>query len=68
MVDGLRFKTQMLVNSPEEFYLRPLLYPDKFPQDRNVVVGSDLAARIQAQEVAGHLVFDGIGVTEVKAP
>jgi hypothetical protein len=70
-------KTQTEVNSPQEFYLRPLLYPEKFPQDRKVVLAPQVAARIQAQEAAGHLVFEGdldagsdldIGVTEVKGP
>ncbi len=62
-------KTQMLVKSPEEFYLRPLLYPDKFPQDRNVVITPDVAARIQGQEQAGHLVFGAdLDITEVKGP
>ncbi len=66
-------KTQTLVNSPAEFYLRPLLYADKFPQDRKIALAPDVAARIQAQEVAGHLVFEGdlggdLGVTEVKGP
>jgi hypothetical protein len=62
-------KTQTLVNSPAEFYLRPLLYPNKFPQERTIVVPPDVAARIHAQEQAGYLVFeDDFGVTEVKEP
>ncbi len=42
---------------------------DKFPQDRNIVLAPEVAARIHAQEQAGHLVFEAdIGVTEVKGP
>ncbi|MBI3301160.1 MAG: hypothetical protein HYZ72_03650, partial [Deltaproteobacteria bacterium] len=58
-------KTQSLVNSPAEFYLRPLLYPDKFPQERKIELTPDVAGRIRAQEAAGHLVFEPV-VTEVK--
>ena len=62
-------KTQTLVNSPAEFYLRPLLYPDKFPHDRTVAPAPEVAARIRAQEAAGHLVFEvPVGVVEVRAP
>jgi hypothetical protein len=51
-------KTQTLVNSPAEFYLRPLLYQGKFPQARKIELASDVDARIRAQEAAGHLVFE----------
>jgi hypothetical protein len=51
-------KTQALVNTPAEFYLRPLLYLDKFPQARKVTLVPDLDARIRAQETTGHLVFE----------
>jgi hypothetical protein len=51
-------KTQALVNTPAEFYLRPVLYPDKFPQARKVVLAPDVDARMRAQEAAGHLVFE----------
>lgn len=60
-------KTHSLVNSPEEFYLRPLLYPDKFPQARKIELAPDVDARIRAQEAAGHLVFE-TAVAEVKGP
>jgi Protein of unknown function (DUF1329) len=60
-------KTQSLVNTPEEFYLRPLLYQDKFPRDRRVELAADVAARIRAQETAGHLVFDS-AATQLKGP
>lgn len=51
-------KTQALVNSPAEFYLRPLLYQGKFPQARKIELAPDVDARIRAQEAAGHLVFE----------
>lgn len=41
----------------KEFYLRPDLYLDKFPRDRKIDLSPELAARIAAQERAGHLVF-----------
>jgi uncharacterized protein DUF1329 len=60
-------KTQALVKTPAEFFLRPLLYPDKFPQARKVELAPDVAARIRAQEAAGHLVFETT-VAEGKSP
>ena len=60
-------KTQTLVNTPDEFYMRPRLYPDKFPQDRTVVLSPEVAARIRAQEAAGRLVFETpLELAEVK--
>ena len=50
-------KTQAEVRSPEEFFLRPRLYRDKFPQERKVVFPAEVEARVQAQEAAGHIVF-----------
>ena len=58
-------KTQSLVSSPGEFFLRPRLYEEKFPQERSIVPAADIEARIRAQEAAGHLVFDS-AVAEVK--
>jgi hypothetical protein len=52
-------KTQAAVHSPEEFFLRPHLYREKFPQEREIVLSADLQARIQAQEAAGRMVFTG---------
>ena len=61
-------KSQSLVYSPEKFFLRPLLYPEKFPQDRSVAISAELAQRYRLQEEAGHLVFDGSSpLIEVKA-
>ena len=51
-------KTQALVYTPEKFFLRPLLYPEKFPLERKMVVSEAVARRIDAQEAAGHLVFE----------
>jgi Protein of unknown function (DUF1329) len=50
-------KSQADVNSPEEFFLRPALFEDKFPGERKIDLPSDLRARIDAQEKAGYLVF-----------
>lgn len=51
-------KSQGLIHDPEQFYLRPLLYPGKFPEHRNTVLPNALAARHAAQEAAGRLVFE----------
>jgi hypothetical protein len=51
-------KSQSLVHSPREFYLRPLLDREKFPDERKIVIAPDVEARIRAQEEAGHLVFE----------
>ena len=50
-------KTLMVLNSPDEFYLRPTLDREKFPEERKIVLTPELEARIQAQEQAGRLVF-----------
>jgi hypothetical protein len=50
-------KNLMGLNSPEEFYLRPRLDVGKFPQERKIEIDPELAARVEAQEKAGHLVF-----------
>ncbi len=60
-------KTQSLVKSPEEFFLRPLLDLGKFPLERKVVLTPDVDARIRAQEAAGHLVFE-TSTAEIKGP
>ena len=48
---------------PDQFYLRPLLYLDKFPQHRHIALTPEVAARVAAQEAAGHLVFEVTGNT-----
>ncbi len=51
-------KSQAMVSSPEEFYMRPRLLKGKFSDERPVSVSLAIAARIAAQDKAGHLVFD----------
>ena len=53
-------KSQFGVNTPEEFFLRPMLDADKFPSERRIQVDAALAARINAQDAAGRLVFDAV--------
>ena len=50
-------KSQVEVTSPEQFFLRPTLDRDKFPQHRKIELPPALEAAISAQEAAGHLVF-----------
>ena len=50
-------KTLMVLNSPEEFYLRPSLDREKLPEERKIRLSPELENRIDAQEQAGRLVF-----------
>ncbi|HEX9871655.1 MAG TPA: DUF1329 domain-containing protein [Candidatus Tectomicrobia bacterium] len=50
-------KTLATVRVPEEFFLRPHLYRDKFPEERKIIIAPEVDARIQAQDAAGRLVF-----------
>lgn len=50
-------KSQAEIQTPEEFFLRPALFEDKFPGERNISLPPDLRARIDGQEKAGQLVF-----------
>ncbi len=59
-------KTQALVNSPAEFYLRPLLCPDKFSQERKIELSPEVDRRVRAQQAAVHVVFDS--QVEASAP
>ena len=52
------YKTRADVPRPDQFYLRPLLYPDKFPHHRRIHLAPRVAARVAAQERAGHIVFE----------
>ena len=52
------YKTYADVSRPDQFYLRPRLYPDKFPDHRPIQLTPLVAARVAAQERAGHLVFE----------
>lgn len=51
-------KSQATMPNPEAFFLRPALYRDKFPQERQIMLSPQLEARIRAQETAGQLVFE----------
>jgi hypothetical protein len=51
-------KSQVEVTSAQQFFLRPALERDKFPQERKIVLPPELEARIQAQEAKGYLIFD----------
>ncbi len=55
------FKTRGDVPSPDQFYLRPLLYPDKFPAHRPISLAPEVMARVAAQEAAGRIVFETNG-------
>ena len=51
-------KSQARLQSPDEVYLRPHLYPDRFPGHRNPTLPPDLTERYAAQEAAGKMVFE----------
>ena len=54
-------KSQAEVAIPEQFFLRPHLYQEKFPQERQVQLPPRVAGRVRAQEAAGQLVFEESG-------
>jgi hypothetical protein len=51
-------RTQSMVTSPKEFYLRPALELGKFPEERHVRLSLEVEERIRAQDAAGHLLFE----------
>jgi hypothetical protein len=51
-------KTQATVRTPADMFLRPRLYREKFPDERQIVISPEVDARIQAQDAAGRLVFN----------
>ncbi len=51
-------KSQLGVNTPEEFFLRPTLELGKFPTERHLQLSTVLEERIRAQDAAGRLVFE----------
>ncbi|MEX2482301.1 MAG: DUF1329 domain-containing protein [Gammaproteobacteria bacterium] len=51
-------KTQAIIDSPDQFFLRPHLSPDKFPAVRNPRLKPVVEARYRAQEAAGKLIFE----------
>lgn len=59
LVDSL--KTQALIEDPDHYFLRPQLDRDKFPAARKIVLAPEVEARVQAQESAGHLIFETDG-------
>ena len=54
-------KSQVLIGDPDEYFMRPHLFPGKFPGARNVSIPADLEARVRAQNEAGHLIFESGG-------
>jgi hypothetical protein len=56
-------KSQALVSSPEQYYLRPQLYLGKFPETRTINIPDYVTRRIALQDAAGHLVFDDQAMT-----
>lgn len=52
-------KTQAEVKYPEEFFLRPTIDADKFPNERLIELSAAMQAKLHSQETAGHLVFLG---------
>jgi hypothetical protein len=51
-------KSQAGVTHPDQFFLRPALEEGKFPDERPMRLSAEMAARVQAQEAAGRLVFE----------
>jgi len=49
--------THALVDSVEEYYLRPALDRGRFPEERSIQLAPDVERRIAAQNAAGQLVF-----------
>jgi hypothetical protein len=47
------------VKHPEEFFLRPTIDADKFPNERPIELSAEMQAKLHAQETAGRLVFQG---------
>lgn len=56
-------KSQTRIDSPDKFFLRSHLYPDKFPNDRNMTLPPEIDLRYRAQEAAGHLIFETGGIS-----
>ena len=52
-------KTQAEVKYPEEFFLRPAIDAEKFPNERSLELSAAMQAKVDAQEAAGRLVFQG---------
>ena len=52
-----QLKSQAEVQTPEQYFLRPHLDREKFPEARPIVLSADLEEKIRLQEAAGRLVF-----------
>jgi hypothetical protein len=50
-------KSQARMDDADEFFLRPDLFVDRFPNERSIEISPEIAARIEAMNAAGHLVF-----------
>lgn len=59
----LSVKSQAGVSHPDVFFLRPPLEAGKFPNLRPIQLPVEVAARVEAQEKAGRLVFEVEPVT-----
>ena len=51
-------KSEVRILDPEQFYIRPQLHVDKFPEVRDTSLPADIDALLKAQDKAGHLVFE----------
>ena len=59
-------KSQALIREPDHYFMRPRIDEGKFPSERKIVLSPELAARVQAQDSAGHLVFESAGATAAR--
>ncbi|MSR15452.1 MAG: DUF1329 domain-containing protein [Gammaproteobacteria bacterium] len=57
-------KSQALIEDPDHYFLRPEIHRDKFPAERKIVLAPELEARSQAEEAAGHLIFETAGASD----
>jgi hypothetical protein len=51
-------KSQLRIQSPDEFFLRPHRYLDRFPNHRSTGIPPEVEARYKLQEAAQKLVFE----------
>ncbi len=52
-----QLKSQSEVSVPGQYFLRPTLDREKFPEHRKIELSADIEEKIRAQEEAGYLVF-----------
>ena len=50
-------KTLATIRVPEDFFLRPHLWPEKFAEERKLIIAPEVEARVKAQDEAGQVVF-----------